>query len=432
MKNPYQGKDPQSFKILTAFEGLPNSRSLDTYRAHGGYQALEKILKSGMTPEAVIATVKASGLRGRGGAGFPTGMKWGFVPKNPGPKFLITNFDEGEPGTYKDRYIAELSPHMLVEGKIIAAYAIGAQKSYVYLRGEFFDEIRWTEKAIQEAYDAGLLGDNILGSGFSHHMDIYRGAGAYICGEETGLISSLEGKKGQPKLKPPFPAVKGYLGHPTIVNNVETLAAVPWILTHGPEAYKAIGTEKSPGTKLFNISGPVVRPGCYELPLGYPLHRFIFEDCGGLLDGRKLKAVIPGGASCPILKADEIQSLTMDYEAFASAGTMLGSGAVIVIPEDVSMVAVLDNLMHFFKDESCGQCTPCREGSGWLGSIAHQIHHSPKSTSMADVQKIVTVAGQMAGKTICTFSDAVAGPARSIPTKFAQEFQHHFEKREHP
>jgi NADH-quinone oxidoreductase subunit F len=423
MQNPFNGKDPSYFRILTAFEGVPNGRSLEAYKKGEGYGALEKVLKSGMKPDELIALVKASGLRGRGGAGFPTGMKWGFVPKAPGEKYLLTNFDEGEPGTYKDRYIAETAPHMLIEGKILGAYAIGASKSYVYLRGEFYDEIRWVEEAIREAYAAGYLGENILGSGFTHHMDVYIGAGAYICGEETGMISSLEGKKGQPKLKPPFPAVKGYLGKPTIVNNVETLAAVPWIVRKGPEAYKAIGTEKSPGTKLFNISGPVVRPGCYELPLGYPLKRFIYEDCGGLVGGKKIKAVIPGGASAPVLTMDEVENMTMDYEAFAAAGTMLGSGAVIVIPEDVSMVAVLENLMHFFKDESCGQCTPCREGTGWLSKMARSVLDG--HASQEDVKRIYTVASKMAGKTICTFSDAAAGPAMSITKKFAHEFEQH-------
>lgn len=421
MKNAYNGRQPDEYRILTSWEGIENSRALATYRAHGGYKALESILKGGKTSEDVITTVKASGLRGRGGAGFPTGMKWGFVPKGPGEKYLITNFDEGEPGTYKDRYIAEIAPHTLIEGKIIAAYAIGAAKSYVYLRGEFYDEIRWTEEAIREAYAAGLLGENIMGSGFTHHMDVYIGAGAYICGEETGLISSLEGKKGQPKLKPPFPALKGYLGKPTIVNNVETLAVVPWIINNGPQAYKAFGTEKSAGTKLFNISGPVVRPGCYELPLGYPLKRFIYEDCGGLTGGRTLKAVIPGGASAPVLTAAEIENMTMDYEAFAGAGTMLGSGAVIVIPDDVSMVDVLDNLLHFFKDESCGQCTPCREGTGWISKLANKIARGEGDKD--DAQRISNIAGNMMGKTICTFSEAAAGPARSIPAKFPQDFE---------
>lgn len=421
MKNEFGGRAPDDFRIITVFENVPNARALSTYKTKEGYQALEKALKEKVAPETIINQVKASGLRGRGGAGFPTGMKWSFVPKGPGDKYLIVNFDEGEPGTYKDRFIAETCPHMMIEGIILASYAIGAQKSYVYLRGEFFDEIRWTEEAIKEAYKAGYLGENILGSGFTHHMDVYSGAGAYICGEETGLISSLEGKKGQPKLKPPFPAVKGYLEKPTVVNNVETLAVVPWILRKGPEAYKKFGTEKSAGTKLFNISGPILKPGCYELPLGYPLKRFIYEDCGGLIGGKKLKAVIPGGASAPVLTPAEVETMTMDYEAFAGAGSMLGSGAVIVIPDDVSMVDVLDNLMHFFKHESCGQCTPCREGTGWLYKMAKSFKAG--EATRADMERVFSVARNMAGKTICALSDAAAGPAMSIIRKFAHEFE---------
>jgi NADH-quinone oxidoreductase subunit F len=421
MKEPFLGRNPNDFRILLEGEGLENSRGIAAYRSKGGYAALEKVLQGGMSQEEVINLVKASGLRGRGGAGFPTGMKWGFVPKGPGEKYLLTNFDEGEPGTYKDRYIAEVSPHMLVEGMILGSYAIGASKSYIYIRGEFFDEIRWMEAAIREAYDAGYLGENVLGSGFTHHMDLYFGAGAYICGEETGMISSLEGKKGQPKLKPPFPALKGYLGRPTIVNNVETLAAVPWILRNGPEAYRKFGTEKSAGTKLFNISGPIARPGCYELPLGYPLKRFIYEDCGGLLDGKKLKAVIPGGASAPVLTADEVENMTLDYEAIAAAGSMLGSGAIIVIPDDVSMVDVLYNLMHFFKHESCGQCTPCREGTGWLEKMSKRFMKNEADAE--DLERVYEVANNMMGKTICVLSDAAAMPAKSIIRKFAHEFE---------
>lgn len=419
--SPYQNRKPEEFRILLRDEGQPDSRSLKTYQARGGYEALKKVLQGGMKPDDLINLVKASGLRGRGGAGFSTGLKWSFVPKAPGEKYLITNFDEGEPGTYKDRYIAEVSPHMMVEGKILGSYAIGASKSYVYLRGEFFDEIKWVEAAIREAYDAGFLGKNILGSGFDHDMDVYVGAGAYICGEETGLISSLEGKKGQPKLKPPFPAVKGYLGKPTIVNNVETLAAVPWIVVNGADAYKKFGTEKSAGTKLFNLSGPVVRPGCYELPLGYPLMRFINEDCGGLKDGKKLKCVIPGGASAPVLTAAECETMTMDYEAFAQAGSMLGSGAVIAIPEGVSMVGVLENLMHFFSHESCGQCTPCREGTGWLAKISKHVLEGHGRGQ--DIDQMYAVASAMRGRTICVLSDAAADPARSILTKYRHEFE---------
>lgn len=420
--NEYQGRKPDEFRILLGLEGHPDSRSIRTYKEKaGGYKALEKVLKGGMTPDDVINTVKASGLRGRGGAGFPTGLKWSFVPKAPGEKYLITNFDEGEPGTYKDCYIAEVTPHSLVEGKIIASYAIGAQKSYIYVRGEFYNEIKWCEQAIREAYDAGYLGENIMGSGFTHHMDVYSGAGAYICGEETGLISSLEGKKGQPKLKPPFPAVKGYLGKPTVVNNVESLAVVPWIIANGPDAYKKFGTEKSPGTKLFNVSGPIARPGCYEVPLGYPLMRFLNEDCGGLIHGKKLKAVIPGGSSAPVLTAKECESVTLDYESIAAAGSMLGSGAIIVIPEDVRMPDVLENLMDFYSHESCGQCTPCREGTGWLYKMSKHILKG--NATKSDLEKINTVANNMRGKTICVLSDAAADPARAIIAKFAHEFE---------
>lgn len=421
IKNEYNGKKPEDFRILLETEKLENPRSLETYRSVGGYTALEKILKDKMSPADVIAEVKNSGLRGRGGAGFPTGLKWSFVPKEPGDKYLITNFDEGEPGTYKDCYIAETNPHALIEGKIIAAYAIGSHKSYIYIRGEFHNERRWCEDAIKEAYEAGYLGKNILGSDFTHDMDLYFGAGAYICGEETGLISSLEGKKGQPKLKPPFPAIKGYLEKPTVVNNVESLAVVPWIMRNGAAAYKAIGTEKSAGTKLFNVSGPVKFPGCYEVPLGYPLMRFINEDCGGMLDGKKLKGIIPGGSSAPILTAAECENVTLDYESIAAAGSMLGSGAIIVIPDDVPMPKVLENLMDFYSHESCGQCTPCREGTGWLYKMSkHILKGNGRKT---DLDRIYQVANNMRGKTICVLSDAAADPARAIITKFSHEFE---------
>lgn len=419
MQQNYLGRNPNEYRLLLNCEDEADPRPLKTYLKYQGYEALKKVLKTPFTPEQVIQLVKDSGLRGRGGAGFPTGLKWSFVPKGPGDKYLITNFDEGEPGTYKDCYISEITPHSLIEGKIIAAYAFGAQKSYIYIRGEFYNEIRWVEQAIREAYDAGFLGENILGSGFTHHMDVYVGAGAYICGEETGLISSLEGKKGQPKLKPPFPAVKGYLGKPTVVNNVETLAIVPWIVRNGPEAYKAFGTEKAAGTKLFNVSGPIVKPGCYELPLGYPLMRFLNEDCGGLLGGQKLKAVIPGGSSAPILTAAECEDLTLDYEAIAAKGSMLGSGAIIVIPEGVSMAGVLENLMDFYAHESCGQCTPCREGTGWLYKISKKLVRG--EGTKAELDRMYAVADNMRGRTICVLSDAAADPARAIITKFAHE-----------
>ncbi len=412
-------------KILTTFEGMPDSRSLKTYMAHDGYEALKKVLK--MKPEEIVETVKASGLRGRGGAGFPTGLKWSFVPKNdPGPKYLLCNNDEGEPGTFKDRYIAQLSPHMLVEGMIIAGFAIGANKAYIYTRCEFYDEIAWLETAIKEAYEAGLLGKNILGSGFDFDLDHYTGAGAYICGEETGLISSLEGKKGQPKLKPPFPAVSGYLGRPTIVNNTETLAAVPWIIRNGADAYKKIGTEKAAGTKLFCISGPVQRPGVYELPLGYSFDKFFNEDVGGMLPGRKFKACIPGGASAPILTVEEMQGLTMDYESIAAKGSMLGSGAVMIIPEEQSMVELLKVITDFFAHESCGQCTPCREGTGWLANIMAGV--TMRTAKKDDVDRLGTIASFMGGRTICALSDAAAMPVMSIVKKYGHEIKAYLDR----
>lgn len=421
IRDEYQGRKPDDYRLLLSLEGVENSRDIKTYEAHHGYQALKQVLKNAMSPDDVINVVKASGLRGRGGAGFPTGLKWSFVPKQPGEKYLITNFDEGEPGTFKDCYISEVTPHSLIEGKIIASYAIGAQKSYIYIRGEFHNEIKWCEEAIRQAYDAGYLGKNILGSGFSHDMDIYCGAGAYICGEETALLSSLEGKKGQPKLKPPFPAVKGYLGKPTVVNNVESLAIVPWIIRNGADAYKKFGTEKSSGTKLFNVSGPIKYPGCYEIPLGYPLMKFLNEDCGGMIGGKKLKAVIPGGSSAPVLTAKECENLTLDYESISQAGSMLGSGAIIVIPEDVSMVHVLENLMDFYSHESCGQCTPCREGTGWLYKMSKHILKG--DATQTDMDRIHSVASNMRGKTICVLADAAADPAIAIIKKFKHEFE---------
>lgn len=406
-------------KILTRFENIPNSRALATYEKHGGYEAARKVL--GQKPEEVIALVKDSGLRGRGGAGFPTGLKWSFVPKSADTVYLLCNNDEGEPGTFKDRYILELSPHMLIEGMIIAAHAIGAKKAYIYTRCEFYDEIRWMNEAIEEAYKAGYLGANLLGTKLHIDLDHYIGAGAYICGEETGLISSLEGKKGQPKLKPPFPAVSGYLGKPTIVNNTETLAAVPWIITHGAAAYKAMGTEKSPGTKLFCVSGPVKKPGVFERPLGYPLKKLIFEDAGGMIDGKQLKAVIPGGASAPVLLPAEIETLTLDYEAIAAAGSMLGSGAVMVIPHDQPMMELLRILVNFFHHESCGQCTPCREGTGWLANIVQGVEE--KTAVPEDIEKLYQIALHMEGRTICALSDAAAMPTKAITKKFADELK---------
>ena len=405
-------------QIITRFEGMADSRELSVYLRNDGYAGLKKALT--LAPTVVVDLVRQSGLRGRGGAGFPTGVKWGFVPADAKEVYLLCNNDEGEPGTFKDRYIMECSPHMIIEGMLIAAYAIGAQKGYIYTRYEFFEEIAWMEQAIREAYGAGFLGSGILGSHFSFELDHYTGAGAYICGEETGLISSLEGKKGQPKLKPPFPAVSGYLGKPTVVNNTETLAAVPWIVLNGADAYRQIGTRESCGTKLFCVSGPVVRPGVYEKPLGYPLDRLIYEDAGGMVPGKELKGVIPGGVSAPILTKDEIVGLPLDYESLSNAGSMLGSGAVVVIPSDQCMVELLHIVADFFQHESCGQCTPCREGTGWLAAMAGRFRQGLGSP--ADLDTMYAVADNMAGRTICALSDAAAMPTKAILMKFREEF----------
>ncbi len=410
-----------SQKIILAHEGMANSRALSTYKANGGYTALAKALK--MQPTQIIDEVKASGLRGRGGAGFPTGLKWSFVPRDiTGPKYLLCNNDESEPGTFKDRHICTVSPHMIIEGIIIGAFTVNANKGYIYTRYEFQEEIGYLEVAIKEAYEAGLLGKNILGSGFDFDLDSYVGAGAYICGEETGMISSLEGKKGQPKLKPPFPAVSGYLGRPTVVNNTETLANIPWIINNGAAAFKKFGTEKSPGTKLFSISGPIKRPGVYEVPLGTKFMDFLNHQCGGMLEGKTFKACIPGGASAAVLTAEEMQNVTLDFECLAENGSMLGSGAIMVIDDSQSMTDILKVTMDFFSHESCGQCTPCREGTGWLANILEGIkerHATPK-----DVDRIYDIAKNMSGKTICALSDAAAGPAMSFIKKYGDEIKH--------
>jgi NADH-quinone oxidoreductase subunit F len=407
-------------KYLTEFYHLEEYQGLEGYKKHGGYSELQKAFK--MKPEEIIDEVKKSGLRGRGGAGFATGMKWGFLPKNNEPRYLLCNADEGEPGTFKDRLMMERAPHQLIEGMIISAYAINSKKSYIYIRGEYDYPIACVRKAIEEAYKAGYLGKNILGSGFDHEMDVYAGAGAYICGEETGMISSLEGLKGQPKLKPPFPAVQGYLRKPTIVNNVETLAAVKYILRDGAQGYRKYGTEKSAGTKLFSLSGNVTRPGNYEVSLGYPLKDLIFGLGGGMKPGRKLKAVIPGGSSAPVLTADEALRATMDYENLAGMGTMLGSGAVIVIDDSQCMVDMLGILTHFYHHESCGQCTPCREGTGWLNKIVHSILEG--KGRLQDIDLLIKVADNMKGRTICALSDAAALPVLSFVSKFRDEFEY--------
>ncbi len=407
-------------KILTKNFELKNSHTVEVYESTGGYRSLKKLFA--MQPNDVIEEVKKSGLRGRGGAGFPTGMKWSFVPQNiPKPKYLCVNADESEPGTFKDRYIMELDPHRMIEGIIICSYAIRANTAYIYIRGEFVFPKQRIDAALAEAYKKGYLGKNILGSGYDLEVYVHRGAGAYICGEETALMESLEGKRGWPRLKPPFPAVVGLFGCPTVINNVETVSALPYIMENGADAYKKFGTEKSPGTKMFSVSGHVNKPGNYELPLGYPLKKLIYEDCGGMKDGKALKAVIPGGSSVPVLTAAEAEEATLDYEGLQAKGSMLGSGGVIVMDETTDMVKALTNLAHFYSHESCGQCSPCREGTGWSHKILKRIVAG--EGRQGDLDQLLAIADNMMGKTICVLADALAMPIQSYLKKFRKEFE---------
>jgi NADH-quinone oxidoreductase subunit F len=399
-----------------------NVAELEGYFAAGGYKPLKKALA--MKPAEVTEEVKKSGLRGRGGAGFPTGLKWSFIPKDSqGPRYLVCNADEGEPGTFKDRELMLRNPHALIEGMAIAGYAIGSGHGYIYIRGEFSAETRVLERAIASARAKGFIGRNILGSGFDFELDVHRGAGAYICGEETALLESLEGFKGQPRLKPPFPAVKGLFASPTVINNVETLASVPSIIVKGAAWYAAIGTGKSPGTKLFCVSGPVNKPGVYELPLGVTFRDLLENSCGGMKKGKKLKAVIPGGSSVPVLTAEEAWGVKLDYESLATAGSMLGSGGVIVIDESQCMVKLLQVLARFYHHESCGQCTPCREGCGWIEKIMSRLESG--KGSRADIDTLYSAAEGMLGRTICPLADAMAMPVMSFVKKFRAEFEAH-------
>jgi NADH-quinone oxidoreductase subunit F len=400
---------------------------LNDYVARGGYQALRKILGqdggSGMTADDVIATVKASGLRGRGGAGFPTGLKWSFMPRQfPGQKYLVCNSDEGEPGTCKDREILMHNPHLVIEGMAIAAYAMGISVGYNYIHGEIFQAYERFEAALEEARQAGFLGDRILGSGFSFQLHAAHGFGAYICGEETALLESLEGKKGQPRFKPPFPASYGLYGKPTTINNTETFAAVPWIIRNGGEAYLACGKPNNGGTKIFSVSGDVERPGNYEIPMGTPFAKLL-ELAGGVRAGRQLKAVIPGGSSAPVLPANIMMDITMDYDSIAKAGSMLGSGAVIVMDDSRCMVKSLQRLSYFYMHESCGQCTPCREGTGWLWRMVDRIENGQGRES--DLAILDNVAENIMGRTICALGDAAAMPVRGMIKHFRHEFEHH-------
>ncbi|GAB1387576.1 NADH-quinone oxidoreductase subunit NuoF [Melaminivora sp.] len=398
--------------------------SLKDYEARGGYAALRKILAKdggeGLTQEQVIATVKESGLRGRGGAGFPTGLKWSFMPRQfPGQKHLVCNSDEGEPGTCKDRDILMYNPHIVIEGMAIAAYAMGISLGYNYIHGEIFQVYERFEAALEEARAAGYLGDQILGSSFSFQLHAHHGFGAYICGEETALLESLEGKKGQPRFKPPFPASFGLYGKPTTINNTETFAAVPWIIRNGGQAYLECGKPNNGGTKIFSVSGDVERPGNYEIPMGTPFSKLL-ELAGGVRKGRQLKAVIPGGSSSPVLPADIMMACTMDYDSIAKAGSMLGSGAVIVMDDSRDMVESLLRLSYFYMHESCGQCTPCREGTGWLWRVVDRIQHGQGRNE--DIELLDSVAFNIMGRTICALGDAAAMPVRAMIKHFRHEF----------
>ncbi len=409
-------------KILLQRTDLPGSEKIDVYLAHGGYQALSKALLQHKREE-LIEMVKKSGLRGRGGAGFPAGVKWGFMPRDSDVvKYVCVNTDEGEPGTFKDRELVEKDPHQVIEGTIIASYAVGAQRAFVYIRGEFFTGVKRWVKAIADAYERGFLGKNILDSGFSLDLSVHRGAGAYICGEETALIESLEGKRGEPRLKPPYPAQRGLFGKPTLVHNVETLCNVPHIVLRGPEWYASIGTPKSTGPKIFCVSGHVNRPGNYELPLGTALREIIYEHAGGVKGGRAIKAVIPGGSSTPMLRPDQLDT-PMDFESLAAAGSMLGTGAIIVIAEGTCMVDVARRTARFFAHESCGRCTPCRIGTQHLHETLERIEAG--SGRPGDIELLHSLCDGIQGNTFCPLGDAAVAPIRSSLDLFRDEYEAH-------
>jgi len=399
--------------------------TLEAYRSVGGYVQWEKILRDKPDPDALIAELKLSNLRGRGGAGFPTGLKWSFMPRTaPGQKYIVCNSDEGEPGTCKDRDILRFNPHQLVEGMAIAGYCIGATVGYNYIRGEFHEPIARFEAAVAEAYAAGLLGKDIAGTGIDFDLHTHLGAGAYICGEETALLESIEGKKGQPRYKPPFPAQAGLYGQPTTINNTESLASVPVILDKGGQWFLEQGLPNNGGPKLFSITGHVEKPNNFEVPLGTPF-KDLLAMAGGVKGGRQLKAVIPGGSSVPVVPGDTMMGVNMDYDSLAKVGSMLGSGAIIVMAEGTDMVKVLANLSHFYAAESCGQCTPCREGTGWLARVLHRILHGQGRPE--DLDLLDSVAGHIGGRTICALGDAAAMPVQSFLKHYRHEFQHYIE-----
>jgi NADH-quinone oxidoreductase subunit F len=409
--------------ILAGLDG--SNWRLKDYEARGGYSALRKILSEHITPDTVIGEMKKSALRGRGGAGFPTGLKWSFMPRTfPGQKYLVCNSDEGEPGTFKDRDILRYNPHIVIEGMAIAAYAMGITAGYNYIHGEIWDTYERFQEALDEAFAAGYLGSNIMGSNFTFNLYAAHGYGAYICGEETALLESLEGKKGQPRFKPPFPASYGLYGKPTTINNTETFAAVPYIINNGGDAFLALGKPNNGGTKIFSVSGDVERPGNFEIPLGTPFSKLL-ELAGGMRGGKKLKAVIPGGSSMPVLPADVMMACDMDYDSISKAGSMLGSGAVIVMDETRCMVKCLERLSYFYYEESCGQCTPCREGTGWLYRVVHRIEHGQGKPE--DLDLLNSLADNIQGRTICALGDAAAMPVRAFIKHYRSEFEHHIE-----
>lgn len=408
--------------LVTAADGLAN---LDNYVKAGGYQALRKVLTEKMSPEAIIAEVKASGLRGRGGAGFPTGLKWSFMPRNyQGDKYIVCNSDEGEPGTCKDWDILRYNPHALIEGMAIAAYTIGAKVGYNYIHGEIFEAYEIMEAACEDARKAGYLGKDILGSDLEFDLHNHLGYGAYVCGEETALLESIEGKKGQPRFKPPFPASFGLYGKPTTINNTETLASIPYIIAKGGKNFADIGVPNSGGFKLFSVSGHVNNPGNFEVPMGTPFSKLL-EMAGGVRHGHKLKAVIPGGSSMPVLPAEIIMDVNMDYDSLQKAGSYLGSGAVIVMDDTTCMVRALERLAYFYHEESCGQCTPCREGTGWLYRIVHRIEKGEGRPE--DLDLLLSLCENIAGRTICALGDAAAWPVQGMLKHYRKEFEYHIE-----
>ena len=409
--------------VLSQYFGVPEARTLDGWRQRGGYRALERAL--GTAPADIVTVVKDSGLRGRGGAGFPTGVKWSFMKPGDGkPHYLCCNADESEPGTFKDREIMRWTPHALVEGCAIGAYAIGAETAYIYIRGEFTEPIVRMEAAIKEAYAAGILGKNAMGTGKTVNVWVHRGAGAYICGEETALMNSLEGRRGNPRIKPPFPAVAGVFGQPTTINNVETLAAVPHILNNGADWYKKFSRSdnpKSTGTKLYSVRGNIQKPGNYEVPMGFPFKDFLYDLCGGPLPGRKFRAIIPGGISVPIQTVAEAEASLMDYEGFVAQGTMLGSGGVIVVDDAQNLVKFIARAARFFAHESCAQCTQCREGTAWTTKILERM--AAGDGTAEDLDTLLEIADNMTGKTICVLSDSCATPVVSGLKKFRADFE---------